>query len=193
MLRVLEKADLELMLPWRNASAVRQAMFSQHEISLEEHRAWFQRMQADSSMRWFLYQDATQSPLGVVYFTGLNRSPENAFWGFYAKPEVTPGTGLRLSLDALHEAFDELGLHKLNAEVLSSNQRSLDMQKKVGFQEEGRFREQFFNGNAHIDVIRLGMLASEWPNSRKALQARIAKLDDLAAQNHHASAGSTGS
>ena len=163
-------------------------MFSQHEISLEEHRAWFQRMQADSSMRWFLYQDAAQDPLGVVYFTGLNQTPKNAFWGFYAKPEATPGTGMRLSLDALHEAFYKLSLHKLNAEVLTSNQRSLDMHKKVGFQEEGRFREQFFNGNAHIDFIRLGMLASEWPTCREALQARIAKLDELAAQGHHAGA-----
>ena len=189
MLRPLEESDLELTLPWRNVPTARKAMFSQHEISPEEHCAWFQRMQSDSSMRWFLYQDAALDPLGVVYFTGLNKTPENAFWGFYAKPEGTPGTVMRLSFDVLHEAFDEFGLHKLNAEVLSSNQRSLYMHKKVGFQEEGRFREQFINGNAHIDVIRLGMLASEWPTCREALQARIAKLDQLAAQGHHVGAG----
>jgi UDP-4-amino-4,6-dideoxy-N-acetyl-beta-L-altrosamine N-acetyltransferase len=189
MLRPLEESDLQLILSWRNAPTVRQEMYSQHEISLEEHITWFQRMQADSSRRWYLYLDRSLVPLGVVYFTGLNQTSGNVFWGFYTKPEATPGTGIRISLEALHEAFDELGLHKLNAEVFSSNQRSLDMHKKVGFQEEGRFREQFFNGNEHIDVIRLGMLASEWPNSRQALQARIEKLDEPAAQYHHASAG----
>jgi len=37
MLRPLEESDLELILPWRNASTVRQAMFMQHKISWDEH------------------------------------------------------------------------------------------------------------------------------------------------------------
>jgi len=49
----LTAADLELILPWRNAPAVRRAMYSHHEISLPEHRAWFQRLQQDPSRRWY--------------------------------------------------------------------------------------------------------------------------------------------
>jgi len=53
----LTKADRELILPWRNAPAVGQAMHSHHEISFDEQRAWFQRRQMDPSARSDLYRD----------------------------------------------------------------------------------------------------------------------------------------
>jgi len=157
-------------------------MYSQHEISIEEHQAWFARMQSDDSKRWFLYLNSENVPSGVVYFTDLDHRQKTAFWGFYASPEATPGTGMRISFDAFDKAFGELGLRKLNAEVLATNSRSLSMHKKVGFREEGCFREQFFNGEQSIDVIRLGLLASEWSQCRLELEARVSDLDALAAR-----------
>lgn len=37
-LALLTETDLDLILPWRNAPAVRQAMYIHHEISPDEHR-----------------------------------------------------------------------------------------------------------------------------------------------------------
>jgi len=186
LLARLKDSDLGFILQWRNAPAVRQAMFTQHEISWEEHEVWFHRVQADESKRWFLYLNKNNQPSGVVYFTVLDPAQHSAFWGFYASPDATPGTGLRMSLDALDKAFNELALEKLNVDVLVTNSRSLDMHKKIGFAEEGHFREQFFNGEQRIDVVRLGMLASEWSGYRQALKARIAQLDAFAAQREAA-------
>lgn len=182
MLVPLEDLDLGLILQWRNAPAVRQAMFTQHEISQEEHQAWFHRMQADDTKRWFVYLNESNKPSGVVYFTDLDPAQGSAFWGFYARPDATPGTGLRLSLDALDFAFNELRIQKLNAEVLASNKRSLEMHKKVGFAKEGCFREQFFDGERRIAVIRLAMLADEWLGCRRALKSHVAQMDAIAAQ-----------
>lgn len=130
MLRPLEESDLELILHWRNAPTVRQAMFSQHEISWDEHQAWFRREQVDESKRCFLYLNQNNEANGVVCFTNYDALQRSAFWGFYASPGAIPGTGLRMSLDALDEAFNKLGLEKLSAEVLATNLRSLDMHKK---------------------------------------------------------------
>jgi len=176
MLRPLEESDLELILPWRNALTVRQAMFTQHEISWDEHQAWFHRMQADDTKRWFLYLNENNEPSGVVYFTDLDAAERSAFWGFYASPDALPGTGLRMSLDALDKVFNELALENLSADVLATNSRSLDMHKKVGFTEEGCFRDHFFFGDKRVDVIRLGMLSSEWPHNRVLLGSRVAGI-----------------
>ena len=176
MLRPLEESDLKLILSWRNTLAVRKAMFTQHEISWDEHQAWFRRVQSDESKRWFLYLNQNNEASGVVYFTDLDAAQSIAFWGFYASPDAISGTGLRMSLDALDKAFNELGLEKLNADVLGTNSRSLDMHKKVGFAEEGFFREYFFDGEKRVDVIRLGMLSSEWPQNRVLLVSRIADI-----------------
>ena len=176
MIRPLEESDLELILHWRNALTVRQAMFTQHEISWDEHQAWFHRMQADNTKGWFLYLNEDNEPSGVVCFTDVDAEERSAFWGFYASPDAMPGTGLRMSLDALNKAFNELALEKLNADVLATNSRSLDMHKKVGFTEEGCFHEHFFDGEKRVDVIRLGMLLSEWPQNRVVLVSKIGDI-----------------
>lgn len=173
MLRPLDKADLELVLSWRNDPAVRQAMYSQHEVTSEEHQLWFQRMQNDESKQWFLFLDHDGNPCAVVNFVSIDTFQKTAFWGFYADPNATPGTGMRMSLEALDKAYIELGLRKLSAEVLASNIRSLEMHKKVGFIQEGHFRDHFFDGERYVDVVRLAIFDKEWPLAKRNLQDRI--------------------
>jgi RimJ/RimL family protein N-acetyltransferase len=84
-----------------------------------------------------------------------------------------------MAYEALELAFGELGLHKLSCEVLSTNPTVVNLHKKVGFKEEGVFRDQHFDGSRRIDVVRLGMLASEWESSRDRLRDRVAQLDEL--------------
>ena len=179
----LTAADLALILPWRNAPAVRRAMYHHHEISPEEHRAWFARLQQDASRRWSLYRGADGTAEGVVYFTDIDPEQGTSFWGFYARPEAPAGTGLRILVGALELAFDPLALHKLNGEVLADNPRSVNLHKKVGFREEGRFRQQHFNGEQRVDIIRLGLLAEEWAAQRPRLVERLRQLDALAAES----------
>ena len=173
MLRPLEESDLELILTWRNAPTVRQAMFTQHEISWEEHQVWLRRVQEDDARQWFLFVDYENIPSAVVGFVAIEQVHKFAFWGFYTDPDAKPGTGVRMSLEALDKAFCELGLRKLNAEVLASNRRSLEMHKRVGFIEEGCFRDHFFDGESYVDVYRFGILHEEWPHAKRNLQDRV--------------------
>ena len=177
MLRPLEKTELKIILEWRNALAVRQSMYSQHEITWDEHLLWFQRMEADDSKRWYLYFNKDNKPNGVVYFTEWHHLHGTAFWGFYANPRATRGTGMKMSLAALDQAFNKLNIQKLNADVLATNTKSLDMHKNVGFVEEGCFQKQYSNGEKRIDVVRFVMLASEWTKNRQMLQTSILELD----------------
>ena len=173
----LTENDLELILPWRNAPAVRKAMYTHHEISPEEHRAWFQRIRQDPRKRWYLYRNTEGTPQGVVYFTELDFVQRTGLWGFYVKPAAKSGTGTRMEYAALELAFGDLNLHKLNCEVLANNMAVVNLHKKVGFIQEGLFREQHFDGTRRFDVVRLGMLASEWQYHRDLLSARIKQLD----------------
>jgi UDP-4-amino-4,6-dideoxy-N-acetyl-beta-L-altrosamine N-acetyltransferase len=175
----LTAEHLDLILQWRNAPPVRRAMYNHHEISLEEHLAWYERLKGDDTRQWHLFQDETGEPQGVVYFKDINRKQQTAFWGFYARPDARTGKGLSILVNALDYAFMGLDLHKLNAEVLKDNPRSLNLHKKVGFIEEGRFREQHLVGNDRIDIIRLGLLVSEWPAHRGKLVRRISQLIEL--------------
>jgi hypothetical protein len=50
-LRPMREADLDMVRRWRNAPDVRKNMYTTHEISPEEHRAWWERISADPASR----------------------------------------------------------------------------------------------------------------------------------------------
>ncbi|MCG5501462.1 UDP-4-amino-4,6-dideoxy-N-acetyl-beta-L-altrosamine N-acetyltransferase [Ectothiorhodospira lacustris] len=175
--------ERDLILPWRNAPEVRRAMYRHHVISPEEHSAWFERMQTDARCQWYLHRDAEGTPDGVVYFTDIDTAHKTAFWGFYARPGAPAGTGTRILYEALNHAFDELGLYKVNGEVLDGNSTSLHLHKKCGFKVEGTFRAQHFDGEQRVGIIRLGLLANEWATHREIIRSRIEHFDTLNAQH----------
>jgi UDP-4-amino-4,6-dideoxy-N-acetyl-beta-L-altrosamine N-acetyltransferase len=179
-LRPLAEKDLPLIRAWRNAPEVRGNMYSKHEITKAEHQAWFTRLRDDAQSRWFIHEDAVGQPDGVVYFTQLQPDQGNAFLGFYANTPAKPGVGMHIAFDSLEIAFNELNLHKLNCEVLMTNWRVINLYKKLGFKEEGIFRDCHFNGENYVDVTRLGILASEWMAIGVGIQLRLTKLNALA-------------
>lgn len=179
VLRKLEEDDLNIMLIWRNAPEVRQQMYSKHIISEVEHQSWYETMKLDPKSIWYIHEDQHGKPDGVVYFTNYSKDNQSSYWGFYSDPDAPKGTGSQLGIEALDEAFKVLNLHKLNAEVLASNLPSLGLHKKLGFSKEGVFRDFHYDGSQFIDVIRFGILSSEWANIRttfeKALLVRKVK------------------
>lgn len=165
----LAEAHLDLVLEWRNSPTVRNGMFSNKVISHSEHLAWFSRISADDSCFWFLHTDKTGTPDGVVNFTTYRPAHRDAFWGFYKNPASPSGTGTALGIEALDWAFGTLALHKLNAEVLSTNTRSQRFHEKLGFTLEGKIRDSHLLDSVYLDVWRYGILVKEWREHRSAL------------------------
>lgn len=178
-LRLLTESDLALVLKWRNAPEVRSNMHTIHEISKSEHAAWFERMEQDRQSRWYIYVDSSGNPAGVVYFTKYQLEHRSAFWGFYVGSTGGKGVGTKMLYEALEFAFTELEIHKLNSEVLASNVKSIDHHRKYGFTEEGRFRDFHFDGTKYIDVVRLGILESEWVDRRNEVLKRVEAIDEF--------------
>lgn len=176
-LRTLTEKDLSLVLTWRNAPEVRRNMYSHHKITMSEHRKWFTKLQNDSSSLWHIYENENGQPLGVIYFTSYEPNQRNSFWGYYAGLDVPAGIGIKMEYEALNHAFSEIKLHKLNCEVLASNSSVINMHKKCGFIEEGIFRAYHYDGDHFQDVVRLGILESEWLAKKPVILSRIEKFN----------------
>lgn len=159
-LRPMAIADLEQVLAWRNHPEVRRFMYSTHEISLDEHRAWFKRTTLDPNTHLQIYEKNGEA-LGFVNIS-RTRSLSIADWGFYVSPDAPRGVGVSLGDEALKFAFNELKLHKLCGQTLGFNDRSIAFHKRLGFTEEGCLRDQHFDGIRYHDVLCFGLLASEW-------------------------------
>ena len=153
--------DLAQVLAWRNHPDIRAHMYTQHEITLDEHRAWWERVKASPKFAFFLYERAG-ARLGYVAFSEIARGPDTATWGFYTAPDAPKGTGSLMSLAAMDMAFGPLALRKLNAEAIGHNTASLRLHESFGFQREGLFRDHVLIGDPLVDVIRLALFARDW-------------------------------
>lgn len=161
-LRPLTEADLGLVRSWRNHPSVRDFMYNRHEISADEHTAWFTAATGAPGRHLLVYEE-DGNPAGFVSF-GTPHDATVADWGFYTAPTAPRGTGRRLGVAALNLAFHALSLHKVCGEALAFNTASLRFHEALGFTREGLLREQHFDGERYHDVIRYGLLAHEWPS-----------------------------
>ena len=175
VLRVINEADLDLILSWRNAATVRKNMYTTHEISKAEHLAWWERVKTSDRQTYFMYE-FFDNPLGVVGFTDHRREHRCSSWAFYASPNAPKGTGGRMEMLALDYAFGELALHKLSCEVLAFNTSVIKMHEKFGFRIEGVLRDQHFRGASFVDIYCLGILHSEWAEKRNEIISKLSRI-----------------
>lgn len=163
-IRELTEADLPMVLAWRNHSSVRYFMLTQHEISLQEHRNWFERVKHDKQRKQILVLDGSE-PIGFVQFSLANIGGI-ADWGFYVRPDAPKGSGTKLGSAALTYAFQNLGLHKVCGQAIESNMASIALHQKLGFSEEGRLRDQQQINGRYQALVCFGLLVNDWHNSQ---------------------------
>lgn len=176
LLREIKESELELIREWRNRKDVRLNMYNRHEISKSEHLEWWSSLGKSDDKKYFIYEDLNSNAVAVVYFTQINKVDNSSFWGFYLGECAAKGAGAFVEYVAIDYAFNVLGLHKLNCEVLAFNAPVLKMHAKFGFETEGVFREQHLYNENYVDIYRLGILKKEWLDSSDKMYKRLCKL-----------------
>jgi RimJ/RimL family protein N-acetyltransferase len=83
---------------------------------------------------------------------------ERTLWG--------QGYGFEASQLALEFAFHELNLHRVQVTVFSYNKRSQALFEKLGFRQEGVFREFLERDGQRHDMFLYGLLRQEWQAQR---------------------------
>lgn len=159
-IRPMVHADLEQVLAWRNHPDIRRYMFTQHEITLDEHQRWFERTLPDPKKHLLMFE-VNYLPLGFVNFNELENGGI-ANWGFYVAPDAPKGSGRQLGCAALTHAFATLKLHKVCGQALAYNQRSINFHLAIGFQQECILRDQHFDGERYHAIHGFGLLCDEW-------------------------------
>ena len=71
------------------------------------------------------------------------------------------GVGTACTQCLTNYAFDQLGMHKVTAEVLTENKASYAMFKKCGYIVDGILRDEVFKNGRYYDVYSLSILNTE--------------------------------
>ena len=146
------RASAELHHPWTNPPTT-DAAFD----------AYLARA-ADDAMSCLLVVGADDGDLAGVYNLSeiVRGSFQNAYLGYYAfVPHA--GTGaMRAAMPLVFaHAFDELGLHRLQANVQPGNERSRRLLEATGWREEGTAERYLLIDGAWRDHVMYAITADE--------------------------------
>jgi UDP-4-amino-4,6-dideoxy-N-acetyl-beta-L-altrosamine N-acetyltransferase len=159
-IRSVTQDDLPMLLRWRNHPSIRRFMFTQHEISIEEHLNWFAKAGQDPR-RHLLIVEESHRPIGYVQFNNVTAGGIS-HWGFYACPDAPKGSGKKLGSVSLNHAFSELKLYKVCGQAIDINEASQAFHQSLGFKQEGVLRDQHCLDGTYHSLICFGLLAHEW-------------------------------
>ncbi len=184
-LRPLEEADLEKVLKWRNSDRIRKAMFTDRIIAMDEHRAWFERLNKEKNAICMIFE-LQGRPVGVVNIVQIDNRNHKCSWGFYLGEVALPrGAGTMMGYLALEYIFETLGMHKLCAEVLAYNALSVRFHKKLGFVEESHFKKHVLKNGSYEDVIAMALFREIWVKFKNQLKKYVLAVWDNYERNNN--------
>jgi len=170
-LRPVEKDDLPRYVKWFSDPDLR-AYLAQHlPISQAQEEKWFERNQQAGDMQaWAI--DAQPADMAVgpwVHIGGcglheIDWRNRHAELGIVigARDYWNRGYGTDSVATLAGWGFNTLNLHRLFLRVYADNTRAIRCYEKVGFQHEGRLRQDNYANGAYRDTLLMGLLRADW-------------------------------
>ncbi len=165
-LRKLRLDDTAAYFKLRSSEAVMhyiQRPLAQSPAEAEEQiRQQLEGEQAGAMVVWAV-ADLNDNLLGIAGYWRMQLEHQRAEVGYMLDaPYHNQGLGTEVLRAVLNYGFEEMKLHKIQADVDSENVASLKLLARFGFKQEALFREnRFFNGK-YYDSCWLGLLRNEW-------------------------------
>ncbi len=123
----------------------------------------------DAKTVWFaITLNGTDSAIGIIQIRELEPRFQVAEWGF-ALASAFWGTGVFMEAASLvlEFAFEQLGVHRLEARAAVRNGRGGRALQKVGAVQEGVLRKAFLKDGRYLDQVMYSIVAEDWRASRE--------------------------
>jgi len=166
ILRPLINEDFIFFYKWHNDANIRfQTAMHPYPVSEPNEREWFDKAIADISNKRFIFTvvfKETGEPIGYFQLTEVNFINKNAMLGIVIGEDEYRGQGLGKEIMELgiDYGIKNLGLLKISLDVINENLNAVRLYKKLGFIEEGVFKNQFFFDGKFYNIVRLSFMHS---------------------------------
>jgi RimJ/RimL family protein N-acetyltransferase len=169
-LRQVVTADAEALFAIKSDAEVTRHYGQEPHQSLEDTLGWIHRLQADYQQRqalfWCLTLKGEEKMIGECVFWNFDRGFHCAEIGYELHPAYWQQGIMAEALSAvLTYGFNELGLHRIEANPLAENEHSRNLLLKLGFKYEGNLRQRHFFHAHFEDQLYYGLLKEEWLGS----------------------------
>ncbi len=153
----IEEDDVPFLRDGINHPDVRVDVGNPEPKNLEDERQFFEEVICSGdSVQLLICENG--DPMGVVGLEPQENEPERiGRLGIWIHPEYHgEGYGTEAMELFVTYAFDQLNYHKLYARAHEGNEASQRLFEKVGFEQEGRFRDHAYLDGSYVDLIYYG-------------------------------------
>lgn len=161
-LRRFTAADLPILLRLNADGEAASLLWPGVVRSEQEAVLWIQQMNVPpTSYAFAVMHRESGVAVGLTWFHGVDGY--NACIGFGLEAEARrKGIAMEAGVFGLDMAFNRMGLRRLTAGCIDTNESCLALMNRLGFKEEGRMRKATLHNGEYRDNILFGLLAEEW-------------------------------
>jgi len=166
-LRAIERADLPVLLGWRNRPELRRHFREYRELGGDQQEQWYRATVLDDDRtRMFAIVDLAGDRLlgacGLCAIDWINRIGDFSIYighdGLYIDDRFAPDAGRAL----LGYGFGEMGLHRIWCEIYDFDDAKKRLLAGLGFTLDGRHRETHWCEGTWHDSLFYGLLDREF-------------------------------
>ena len=128
----LSQEEKMMILEWRNRLDIQKWMYTQNDISLEEHLDFIDSLKTIKDKLYFLVKK-DNIYIGVIDFTQI-RPNESLHMRIYTNPDLKDYDKILLET-IIYFSFEILKVEKIFSEVYFENERAFSLYKIYGFKE----------------------------------------------------------
>jgi len=166
VLKAIETDDLPLLHKWANDPTIQRMLGGWHfPTSRRDQEAWLASLSCQSRDQRFAVHALEGGLVGTANLVTIDWKNRNAFHGMLIGEQENRGKGLGIDtiMALMRYAFDELGLARLDTDIIEYNQASLRAYTgRCGWQVEGTKEDAYFREGKFWTKHLLGITARRY-------------------------------
>ena len=162
-LRKVKQEDLKFFRDWRNTPAIWQNNTQFILLNLKQQDSWFNRINSiNTKEKMFTIINEKQKPIGICGFVQIDNNHKNAKIAIIiGKTRLhSKGIGTESLNLLLKYGFNKLKIHRIDAEVIEYNEKSINFFQKLGFEPDAVMRDYIFRNGKWWNLFIFSKMSS---------------------------------
>lgn len=162
IIRKIEESDAIVLMELNNNEEIAQYVVGNpKKVSLEEQMKWMQNLKNEKNVHRFMIE-YDNDIVGTIIINSIDYINKVGNMNIKILPKFQGKHIAKYALTkACDFAFDSLDLFCLTANILSYNEKSKMLFKKIGFHQDGILRGRVIKNGIHQDLFAFSMLKTE--------------------------------
>ncbi len=172
ILRAIEERDLPQLQKWANDPSIQSMLGGWHfPVNEQDQHKWFESLSVGSTNQRFAIETPDMGLIGTANLVSIDWQNRNGFHGMLIGEREMRGKGYALDvvMTLMRFAFEEVGLYRLDTDIIEYNAASLKLYlEKSGWRKEGIKNGWYFRRGRRWDKVILGVTKENYEEHCKS-------------------------